>query len=114
MNHLISDDAEIFYEVLGVGPPVVLLHQFPASHEFWHPVAQKLAGTYRLLMPDLRGHGESGAGQGPATMNKHATDIAKILDQENIGRAAFVGVSIGGYVLFEFWRKYRGRIAALA
>jgi pimeloyl-ACP methyl ester carboxylesterase len=46
-------------------------------------------------------------------MAKHAADIARILDHENIGRAPFVGVSIGGYVLFECWRKYRGRIAAL-
>jgi len=46
-------------------------------------------------------------------MAKHAQDLARILDQEEIGRAAFVGVSIGGYALFEFWRQFRGRMAAL-
>ena len=46
-------------------------------------------------------------------MEKHAADLARILDQEEIGRAVFVGVSIGGYILFEFWRKYRPRVEAL-
>ncbi len=47
-------------------------------------------------------------------MEKHAADLARVLDHEDVGRAPFVGVSIGGYVLFEFWRKYRARVEALA
>ena len=47
-------------------------------------------------------------------MEKHASDIARILDHAELGRVPFAGVSIGGYVLFEFWRRYRGRVAALA
>lgn len=114
MNHLLSGDAEIFYEILGSGPPVVLLHPFPVDHEFWKPAAQALLPRYQVVLPDLRAHGESGAGDGAVTMEKHSADLARVLDQEGIGRAAFAGVSIGGYVLFEFWRKYRGRVAALA
>ena len=113
MNQVTSGDAQIFYEVLGDGPPVVLLHPFPAHHELWKPAAQALVSRYRLILPDLRGHGDSEVGEGPATMAKHALDIARVLDREGVGRALFVGVSIGGYVLFEFWRKYRGRVAAL-
>jgi len=108
-----SDDAEIAYWTLGDGPPVVLLHPFPAHHEFWLPVATALANRYRLILPDLRGHGESGVGEGPATMEKHAADTARVMDDADVGRAPLIGVSIGGYVLFEFWRKYRGRVAAL-
>lgn len=114
MKRVRSDDADICYEVLGEGQPVVLLHPFPVHHEFWHPASRALVTRYRLILPDLRGHGESEAGEGPATMAKHAADIARILAEEDIGRAVFVGVSIGGYALFEFWRKYRGRVAALA
>ncbi len=47
-------------------------------------------------------------------MEKHAADVLAICQQEGIGRAAFAGVSIGGYTLFEFWRRYRERVAALA
>jgi 3-oxoadipate enol-lactonase len=109
-----SGDAEIGYDVLGSGPPIVLLHPFPSHHEFWLPSAKALTSRYQLILPDLRGHGDSGVGEGPATMDKHASDLARVLDHAEIGRAPFAGVSIGGYVLFEFWRRYRGRVAALA
>jgi 3-oxoadipate enol-lactonase len=114
MNRITSGDAEISYEVLGNGPPIVLLHPFPVDHGFWLPAAMALTSRYRLIVPDLRGHGESSAGAGHALMEKHAADIARILDHEGVGRAPFAGVSIGGYVLFEIWRRYRGRVAALA
>jgi len=113
MIQINSGDAEIFYQVLGAGAPVVLLHPFPVHHEFWLPVAQTLQGRYRLILPDLRGHGASGIGEGPATMEKHAADIAAVLDDAGVGRAAFVGVSIGGYILFEFLRRHANRFEAL-
>jgi 3-oxoadipate enol-lactonase len=109
-----SDDAEIAYWTLGDGSPVVLLHPFPVNHEFWLPVADVLSTRYRLILPDLRGHGESEIGEGPATMEKHAADLAHIMDDAEVGRAPLIGVSIGGYILFEFWRRHRGRVAALA
>jgi pimeloyl-ACP methyl ester carboxylesterase len=108
-----SDDAEIVYWVHGDGPPVILLHPFPAHHEFWLPVAEVLATRYRLILPDLRGHGESEVGEGPATMAKHAADIARVMDDARVSKAPLIGVSIGGYSLFEFWRTNRGRVAAL-
>jgi 3-oxoadipate enol-lactonase len=113
MPRITSGDADIFYEVLGSGPPVVLLHPFPANHDLWKPAAQALVSHYRVILPDLRGHGDSGIGEGPATIEKHAADIARVLDHEEVGRAPFVGISIGGYVLFEFWRKSRARVEAL-
>jgi pimeloyl-ACP methyl ester carboxylesterase len=108
-----SGDAEILYWSIGDGPPVILLHPFPVNHEFWLPVAERLGTRYRLVLPDLRGHGDSGVGEGPATMEKHAADIASVMDNAEIGRAPLVGVSIGGYALFEFWRNHRDRVAAL-
>ncbi|HTW59710.1 MAG TPA: alpha/beta fold hydrolase [Terriglobales bacterium] len=109
-----SLDAEIAYWTLGDGAPVVLLHPFPVHHEFWLPVAETLSARYRVILPDLRGHGESEIGEGPATMEKHAADLARVMDDAAVGRAPLIGVSIGGYLLFEFWRKHRGRVAALA
>jgi pimeloyl-ACP methyl ester carboxylesterase len=114
MKTIYSGDAQITYEVLGKGAPVVLLHPFPVHHEFWFPAGQSLLEQYSLILPDLRGHGDSDAGEGPATMAKHAQDLVRILDDQKIARAVFAGVSIGGYVLFEFWRRHRERIAALA
>jgi len=113
MPRITSGDADIFYEVLGSGPPVVLLHPFPANHDLWKPAAQTLVAHYRIILSDLRGHGDSEIGEGPATMEKHAADIARVLDREEVRRAPLIGVSIGGYVLFEFWRRYRERVEAL-
>jgi pimeloyl-ACP methyl ester carboxylesterase len=114
MQRLRSDDAEIAYEIRGNGAPVVLLHPFPSNHEFWYPAASAFESTYRLILPDLRGHGESEIGEGPALMQKHAGDIVRVLDEANIGKAVFVGCSIGGYIVFEFWRRFRSRVTALA
>ena len=113
MNRIASGDAEIVYTVSGSGAPVVLLHPFPVHHEFWTSAISRLSNRYRLIVPDLRGHGDSGIGEGPATMGKHAEDLKKLCDQEEVGRASFVGVSIGGYILFEFWRRYRERVDTL-
>lgn len=113
MERIRSGDAEIVYEVMGEGPPVVLLHPFPAHHGFWAPLAERLATRYRVILPDLRGHGDSEVGEGPATMEKHAADLARVCDAAEAGRAVFVGVSIGGYILFEFWRRSRPRVRAL-
>jgi len=114
MSTLRSDDAEIFYEVQGNGPAVILLHPFPCHHEFWLPAIPALQSRYRLILPDLRGHGDSEIGQGPALMAKHAADIARIMDVTGVSKAAFVVCSIGGYIIFEFLRRFRSRVSALA
>jgi 3-oxoadipate enol-lactonase len=114
MERVRSDDVEIFYEIRGSGPPVVLLHPFPCHHEFWNPVAGALDSRYRLILPDLRGHGDSEIGEGPALMQKHASDVARVLAAAGVGKAAFIGCSIGGYILFEFWRRLRERVTSLA
>lgn len=108
-----SGDADIVFEVTGDGPPVVVLHPFPADHEVWAAVAAELAPRYRVLLPDLRGHGASETGDGPATMDKHAADAARVCEAAGVGRAVFAGISIGGYILFESWRQYRDRFAGL-
>lgn len=108
-----SSDTAVFYAAQGVGAPVVLLHPFPATHEFWLPVAEQLSTQYKLIMPDLRGLGASGPGDGPALMEKHADDVRRICDDVGFGKATFAGISIGGYILFEFWRRHRERVNAL-
>jgi pimeloyl-ACP methyl ester carboxylesterase len=114
MQRVRNEDAEIAYEIRGSGSAVVLLHPFPCNHEFWNPAAIAFDSRYRLILPDLRGHGDSEIGEGPAFMQKHATDILRVLDAAGIGKAGFIGCSVGGYILFEFWRRLRERVTALA
>jgi 3-oxoadipate enol-lactonase len=108
-----SEDVDLFYEVRGEGPDVVLLHPYPSDHRYWLPMAQHLESRFRLVLPDLRGLGHSGAGEGPTTMAKLAGDVLRLCDELKIGRAVFVGCSVGGYALFEFWRRHRERVKAL-
>lgn len=109
-----SDDAELFYEEQGGGAPLVLLHPTPVNHRFWLPLADKLSVRYRVLMPDLRGHGQSEAGEGPITVEKLGADIERLLGAAGVERALFAGCSIGGYTLYELWRRCPERVKALA
>jgi 3-oxoadipate enol-lactonase len=113
MPTFFSGDAHLSYEIVGDGPDVVLLHPFPLNRHFWDSLAPRLSARYRLIVPELRGHGDSELGEGPATMQKLADDLVGLCRQERINKPFFVGVSIGGYLLFEFWRRYRDQVAAL-
>ncbi|HEY0784519.1 MAG TPA: alpha/beta fold hydrolase, partial [Acidobacteriaceae bacterium] len=96
--------------------PVVLLHPTPLGSGFWEPVARGLAG-YRLVIPDLRGHGRSPLGAAASdqglTMVQLAEDALALLDTLGVERAVFAGCSIGGYTLYELWRRAPERMAGL-
>jgi pimeloyl-ACP methyl ester carboxylesterase len=110
--HLRSGDAEIYYEVHGSGPDILLVHPFPAHHGVWSAVAEMLSTRYRVILMDVRGLGESSPGEGPATMEKHTEDIRRLLDELKIGKTVYAENSIGGYIFFECWRRYRERISS--
>jgi len=109
-----SDGVKLFYTVQGEGPAVVLLHPTPCDHLFWLGAAESLTGKYQVILPDLRGHGQSGAGEGPITMQRLSADVLRLLDELGIQRALFAGCSIGGYTLYEIWRSAPARVQALA
>ncbi|HEX4006489.1 MAG TPA: alpha/beta fold hydrolase [Acidobacteriaceae bacterium] len=112
--HYHSDGAQLFFATQGDGHPVVLLHPTPVNHRFWLSVADVLGPRYRLILPDLRGHGQSEAGDGPITVEKLAADAARLLDHQGIAKAHFAGCSIGGYTLYEIWRTIPERVESLA
>jgi pimeloyl-ACP methyl ester carboxylesterase len=109
-----SGDAQLFYQVLGAGPDVVLLHPTPVHHDFWMPVAIPLSVNYRVTLPDLRGHGQSTPGQGVIDLSRLGEDVERLLNAARIERAIFAGCSIGSYTLYELWRRIPARIRALA
>lgn len=109
-----SEGVKLFYTVQGEGPAVVLLHPMPCDHRFWLGAAESLTGKYRVIIPDLRGQGQSDPGEGPITMQRLAGDVVRLLDELRIHRALFAGCSIGGYAMYELWRSDPARIQALA
>ena len=109
-----SQGSTLSFDVLGDGPAVMLLHPTPVDHRFWLLVARILIPRYRVILPDLRGHGRSEAGAGAVTVEKLACDAATLLDHLGIDRAFFGGCSVGGYALFEMWRRTPARVRGLA
>ena len=101
------------YTDQGRGTPVVFLHAFPQNRTMWDAQVQALSHTHRVIAPDFRGFGESDAPQGPYTLEQYADDVNGLLDHLAIPQAVFVGLSMGGYTLFAFHRKYAARVHAL-
>ncbi|MBV6522151.1 MAG: 3-oxoadipate enol-lactonase 2 [Gemmatimonadaceae bacterium] len=108
----LSTGIEIGYEDMGTGIPVCFLHGFPHNRSLWTPQLHGLLDRARCLAPDLRGFGETTAA-GPFSMDQYADDVASLLDLVRIERAVIVGLSMGGYVAFSFWRRHRDRVRAL-
>lgn len=95
------------------GKPLVLLHGFPLDHHLWDQAADHLEGTFDLILPDLRGFGGSTTVDTPYTMDDLASDIAGLLDQLGVEKAAIAGHSMGGYVALAFARLFPGRVSGL-
>ncbi len=104
---------ELAWEDAGQGAPVVLLHAFPLNRKMWAPQVRALAGGYRVITPDFRGHGESDAAAEDSTMERLAEDVRGVLDALGVQRVTLGGLSMGGYVAFAFYRRWPERVAAL-
>lgn len=97
----------------GGGPPVLFIHGYTLTGLMWRPTIDLIARRYRCIAPDLRGHGGSQATE-TATIADLADDLAFLLD--GLGerrRVVLVGLSLGGIVAFEFFRRHRSKLAAL-
>ena len=99
------------YERRGTGSPLVLLHGYPLDHHLWDEVAPLLENTFELILPDLRGFGESSTVDSFYAMEDIASDIAALLDHLEIQKTAIVGHSMGGYVALAFARLYPERVS---
>jgi 3-oxoadipate enol-lactonase len=113
MEKIKINDIELAYTRRGKGTPLVLLHGYPLDRHLWDDVAPFLEDTFELILPDLRGFGESSTVDSPYTMDDYASDIAGLLDQLGIQKAAIVGHSMGGYVALAFARLYPERVSGL-
>jgi pimeloyl-ACP methyl ester carboxylesterase len=115
MERISLNGIQLAYERSGTGgsAPLVLLHGYPLDHHLWDEVVPLLADTFDVITPDLRGFGESTIGDSSPTMEDYASDIAGLLDQLDIQKAAIVGHSMGGYVALAFTRLYPARVSGL-
>jgi 3-oxoadipate enol-lactonase len=113
MEKVNVNSIQLAYERRGKGTPLVLLHGYPLDHHLWDDVVPLLEDTFDIILPDLRGFGNSTMIDSPHTMADYASDIASLLDHLNIQSAAIVGHSMGGYVALAFARLYPNRVSGL-
>jgi pimeloyl-ACP methyl ester carboxylesterase len=104
---------QLAYERRGRGTPLVLVHGFPLDHHLWDEVVPLLEDTFDVILPDLRGFGDSTMVDSSYSMDDLASDIAGLLDQLGIQKSAIAGHSMGGYVALAFARLYPDRVSGL-
>lgn len=113
MKHIFINGIDLAYERRGKGNPLVLIHGFPLDHTSWDDVAFLLQDDFDLIIPDLRGFGESRMPESPYAMADMADDLAGLLDSLSIERAALAGHSMGGYVALSFATAFPQRVSGL-
>jgi 3-oxoadipate enol-lactonase len=111
------DGVTLYYEDIGdpEAPAVVLLHGFTSDHRMWRPVVDAFAADYRVVAPDLRGHGASDAPEDieSYTMAAYSADVGALLDSLGVDLCAMVGCSFGGMVALQFAVDSPERVAGL-
>lgn len=111
-NALINGSNLVWDEV-GSGPSVLLIHGFPLCRTLWRPqVAALTAAGYHVIAPDLRGFGESDTDSGIATIGRYVDDLVELLDLLEVEKTVAVGMSMGGYLLFDLQKRFTDRLSA--
>lgn len=103
-------------ERAGEGTPVVLLHGVWSWWRRWLPLLEPDGGPFagrRLLLPDLRGHGESSRTPGDYTLEASASDIVALIERENLSRLMLAGHSLGALLCLLAASRLAGRVEAL-
>ncbi|OEU96970.1 alpha/beta fold hydrolase [Streptomyces oceani] len=99
---------------MGAGEPLVLVHGHPFDRTMWRPQAEHFAARgWRVIVPDLRGYGESEVIPGKTPLETFAGDIAALLDHLGVGDIVLGGLSMGGQIVMDFHRQYPERLRAL-
>jgi len=113
MHKVDVNGIELAYDRRGKGTPLVLVHGFPLDHHLWDEIAPLLEDAFDLILPDLRGFGGSSTVDSFYAMEDYASDIAGLLDQLGIQKAAIAGHSMGGYVALAFARLFPKSVRGL-
>ena len=103
----------LYFEIHGAGEPVLLLHGFSGSSQDWKSTIEQWRAGFRLIVPDLRGHGRSGMLAQPFRHQDAAADILALLDHLQIGACKGLGVSAGANILLHLATSRPQRIQAM-
>ncbi len=105
---------ELSYVAEGQGPVVVLLHGFPLDQTMWQPLRAILGSNHRVVTPDLRGIGATGAPEGDYSVDGMADDVVELLDKLGLDQPIVLGgLSMGGYVVLSIALRFPERLKGL-
>src|ERR1700716_777957 len=115
MPKINRDGVDIYYEIHGSGPPLLLTHGYSSTSEMWHGQIEALSKHHKLVLWDMRGHGRSDYPDDPFAYSEALTvaDMAALLDQAGANNAIVGGLSLGGYMSLAFYRAHPDRVRAL-
>jgi pimeloyl-ACP methyl ester carboxylesterase len=115
MPKLNRDGVNIYYEVHGSGPPLLLTHGYSSTSAMWQGQVEALSKHHQLVLWDMRGHGQSDYPSDPAAYSEALTvaDMAALLDAVGARNAIIGGLSLGGYMSLAFYRTHPDRVRAL-
>jgi 3-oxoadipate enol-lactonase len=104
---------QVSYEEMGSGRPLLLIHGYPLNRTMWEPQLHGLADVAHVIAPDLWGFGESEP-VGEATVATYADEVRRLAEALGATEPAVVcGLSMGGYIAFEYLRRYPQHVAGL-
>src|SRR6202790_5674879 len=115
MPKLNRDGIQIYYEVHGSGPPLLLTHGYSSTSAMWQGQIEALSKHHKLVLWDMRGHGQSDYPDDPAAYSEALTvaDMAALLDEVGTHSAIVGGLSLRGYMSLAFYRAHPERVRAL-
>ncbi len=113
MNIVAVNGINLAYARHGKGTPLMLVHGFPLDSSSWNEIIPFLKDEFDIIIPDLRGFGQSTTVESPYTILDMADDLAGLLDHLGIEKTAIAGHSMGGYVALAFAKKYPQRMTGL-
>ncbi|MFG1691615.1 alpha/beta fold hydrolase [Gemmatimonadota bacterium] len=100
----------MYYETVGEGEPLVLLHGWSGTGHDYDPFVPEFSKHYRLILPDLRGHGRSTNPGKHSSMGQSASDVLALLDHLGLNRVRAIGASMGGITLYHMAIREPARI----
>ncbi len=101
-----SDGCNLYYEDHGEGEPVVLIHGWSCSHQHWRKQVPELREKHRVIIYDLRGHGNSDCTENGLTLPQFGRDLKELLSYLNLKKVTLVGWSMGTQVIFEYIKQF--------
>lgn len=107
------DDVNIYYEITGEGPALVLLHGWTGNHKWWKEQVPFFSKNYKVITLDHRGHGESDKPRSGYSMQVFTEDLYRVLNELRIDRAIIAGHSMGGMIAQLFCLSYPEKVGGL-